>query len=299
MSLLLTDVSKQYGSFTAVNNLSLHIPKGEIFGFLGANGAGKTTTFRMVLGLIEQSAGIITWNDAPITYETSNIVGYLPEERGLYPKLKVRDQLVYLGKLRGMNKNAILTEMDYWLKRFNVPNYANKKVEELSKGNQQKIQFIASVIHRPELLILDEPFSGLDPVNVELLKSAVIDLKERGTTIVFSSHRMEHVEELCEHLCIMHHGRPVVHGKLGDIKRSFGKKNVIVHGEGPFERLEAVDGVVKMKQTVEGVNLQIENEGVSQAIFKELNDFSFVRKFIVEEPSLNDIFIEKVGASYE
>ncbi|MBN8253560.1 ABC transporter ATP-binding protein [Priestia flexa] len=299
MSLLLTDVSKQYGSFTAVNNLSLHIPKGEIFGFLGANGAGKTTTFRMVLGLIEQSAGTITWKDAPITYETSNIVGYLPEERGLYPKLKVRDQLVYLGKLRGMNKNDILKEMDYWLKRFNVPDYANKKVEELSKGNQQKIQFIASVIHRPELLILDEPFSGLDPVNVELLKSAVIDLKERGTTIVFSSHRMEHVEELCEHLCIMHHGQPVVHGKLGDIKRSFGKKNVIVHGEGPFERLEAVDGVVKMKQTVEGVNLQIENEDVSQAIFKELADFSFVRKFIVEEPSLNDIFIEKVGASYE
>lgn len=299
MSLLLTDVSKQYGSFTAVNNLSLHIPKGEIFGFLGANGAGKTTTFRMVLGLIEQSAGTITWKGAPITYETSNIVGYLPEERGLYPKLKVRDQLVYLGKLRGMNKNDILKEMDYWLKRFNVPDYANKKVEELSKGNQQKIQFIASVIHRPELLILDEPFSGLDPVNVELLKSAVIGLKERGTTIVFSSHRMEHVEELCEHLCIMHHGQPVVHGKLGDIKRSFGKKNVIVHGEGPFERLEAVDGVVKMKQTVEGVNLQIENEDVSQAIFKELADFSFVRKFIVEEPSLNDIFIEKVGASYE
>ncbi|TYR79009.1 ABC transporter ATP-binding protein [Priestia megaterium] len=299
MSLLLKDVSKKYGSFTAVKQLSLHIPKGEVFGFLGANGAGKTTTFRMILGLIEQSSGVITWNDERITYNQSHLVGYLPEERGLYPKLKVKDQLVYLGRLRGMKKTDILKEMEYWLTRFNVPEYAAKKVEELSKGNQQKIQFIASVIHRPELLILDEPFSGLDPVNVELLKSAVIDLKKRGTTIVFSSHRMEHVEELCEHLCIMHHGQPVVYGKLGEIKRSFGKKNVIVHGDGPFEKLANIHGVLKVKQTVEGVSLQIENEQVSQAIFKGLSDFSFIRKFIVEEPSLNDIFIEKVGASYE
>ncbi|MBM7702692.1 ABC transporter ATP-binding protein [Metabacillus iocasae] len=299
MSLVIKNVTKRFGSFTAVKNLSLTIPEGETFGFLGANGAGKTTTFRMILGLLDSTEGTITWNDEKITYDTSHVIGYLPEERGLYPKLKVKDQLVYLGRLRGMNKSDILKQMEEWLERFKVPEYANKKVEELSKGNQQKIQFIASVIHRPKLLILDEPFSGLDPVNVELLKEAVLSLKNDGTTIVFSSHRMDHVEELCENLCIMHHGQPVVHGNLKEIKRSFGKKNVIVHGEGDLERLQHIEGVTKYKQTAEGVHLQIANEQVSQSIFKELHHFSFVSKFILEEPSLNDIFIEKVGASYE
>ncbi|MCM3773622.1 MULTISPECIES: ABC transporter ATP-binding protein [Priestia] len=299
MSLSIREVSKRYGEFTAVNELSLQIPKGEVFGFLGANGAGKTTTFRMILGLIEPTSGHIQWNDKSLTYSRSHLVGYLPEERGLYPKLKVKDQLVYLGRLRGMKKANVLQEMERWLSRFNIPQYASKKVEELSKGNQQKIQFIASVIHRPELLILDEPFSGLDPVNVEVLKEAVLDLKKRGTTIVFSSHRMEHVEELCEYLCIMHHGTPVVYGRLPEIKRSFGKKNVIVHGKGPFERITELEGVVKVKKTVEGMIVQIQHESVSQLIFQELKHFSFVSKFAVEEPSLNDIFIEKVGASYE
>lgn len=223
MTLTIDHVVKKFGSFTAVNDLSISIPEREMFGFLGANGAGKTTTFRMILGLLEPTSGSITWNNQVINYQTSNIIGYLPEERGLYPKLKVKEQLIYLGRLRGMKKAEVMTEMKYWLERFKITDYENKKVEELSKGNQQKIQFIASVIHDPKLLILDEPFSGLDPVNVELLKDAVIDLKNKGTSIVFSSHRMEHVEELCEHLCIMHHGKPVVHGALKEIKRSFGK----------------------------------------------------------------------------
>ncbi|MBE4906761.1 ABC transporter ATP-binding protein [Bacillus luteolus] len=299
MALTLENVTKRFGSFTAVDKLSIEIPEKEMFGFLGANGAGKTTTFRMILGLLDSSEGKISWDGKPINYDTSHIVGYLPEERGLYPKMKVQDQLIYLGRLRGMQKQDILKQLEYWLERFKVPEYLNKKVEELSKGNQQKIQFIASVLHKPRLLILDEPFSGLDPVNVELLKEAVLDLKNQGTSIVFSSHRMEHVEELCEHLCIMHRGKPIVHGALKDIKRSFGKKNVSVHADFDLSHLENVRGVVKFKQTGEGVHLQVENEGVSQHIFEEISGKGFVRKFSLEEPSLNDIFIEKVGASYE
>jgi ABC-2 type transport system ATP-binding protein len=211
----------------------------------------------------------------------------------------VRDQLVYLARLRGMQKQDILKQIDYWLERFKVPEYATKKVEELSKGNQQKIQFIASVIHKPKLLILDEPFSGLDPVNVELLKEAVVDLKNEGTSIVFSSHRMEHVEELCEHLCIMHHGKPVVHGSLKEIKRSFGKKNVIVHADFDISHLKTLAGVTRAKETAEGLHLQVESEQISQKILDSIAGKGFVRKFVLEEPSLNDIFIEKVGASYE
>jgi ABC-2 type transport system ATP-binding protein len=299
MTLSIQNVTKRFGNFTAVDQLNLQIPENEIFGFLGANGAGKTTTFRMILGLLDPTEGHITWNGERINYEKTHLIGYLPEERGLYPKLTVREQLVYLGRLKGMDKETILRSMNEWLERFKVPEYANKKVEELSKGNQQKIQFIAAVLHQPSLLILDEPFSGLDPVNVELLKEAVKDLKNAGTTIVFSSHRMEHVEELCEHLCIMHHGKPVVHGSLKDIKRSFGKKNVIVHADFDVSYLQHVEGVTKAKMTSEGIFLQVENEEVSQKIFEQLSGKGFVRKFALEEPSLNDIFIEKVGSSYE
>jgi ABC-2 type transport system ATP-binding protein len=299
MVLKLEHVTKQFGHFTAVDDLSLEIPEKEMFGFLGANGAGKTTTFRMVLGILDASGGNISWNGQPIDYSTSNLVGYLPEERGLYPKLKVKDQIVYLARLRGMDKAKAQSELKIWLERFKIPEYENKRVEELSKGNQQKIQFIASVIHKPELLILDEPFSGLDPVNVELLKEAVKGLKESGTTIVFSSHRMEHVEELCEHLCILHKGRPVVHGALKEIKREFGKKNLIIHADFPLDFTAAVPGVVKARTTAEGILLQIESEGISEIILKEIVGKGFIRKFALEEPSLNDIFIEKVGASYE
>lgn len=299
MALQLEHVIKRFGRFTAVDDLSLSIPESEMFGFLGANGAGKTTTFRMILGLLDPSGGKITWNGKRIDYSTSPLIGYLPEERGLYPKLKVKDQIVYLAKLRGMVKQDSLKELSYWLERFKVPENANKKVEELSKGNQQKIQFITAVIHKPKLLILDEPFSGLDPVNVEQLKGAVLELKDNGTTIVFSSHRMEHVEELCEHLCIMQKGRPVVHGSLKEIKRSFGKKNLVIHADYDLSFLANSPGVTKARQTAEGIHLQISGEETAEGIFKEIAAKGFVRKFVLEEPSLNDIFIEKAGASYE
>ena len=299
MTLKLEQVTKKYGEFTAVDQLSLEIPEKQIFGFLGANGAGKTTTFRMILGLMDATQGKVSWNGQPIDYSKSDQIGYLPEERGLYPKLKVRDQMIYLGRLRGMSKNDIVIELKKWLERFKVPDYIDKKVEELSKGNQQKIQFISAVLHKPKLLILDEPFSGLDPVNVEMMVQAVEDLKEAGTSIVFSSHQMEVVEELCEHLCIMQHGKPVVHGKLTEIKRSFGKKNLFINADFDLDFLKDISGVVSHKKRPEGCKLQIENEEISQKVFAAIQDKGFVRKFELKEPSLNDIFIEKAGEAYE
>lgn len=299
MTLVLKDVTKRFQGHTAVDRLSLEIPEKEMFGFLGGNGAGKTTTFRMVLGLLDSSEGEISWNGKPIDYDNSHLIGYLPEERGLYPKLTVKEQLIYLGKLRGMKKQAILTELEYWLERFKVPEYMTKKVEELSKGNQQKIQFISAVIHKPKLLILDEPFSGLDPVNVEMMKEAVIDLKDQGTSIVFSSHQMHHVEQLCENLCILRKGTPVVHGSLKDIKRSYGKKNLIIHGDIDFGFLKNFQGVSGYQKGAQGCKLQIDNEQVSQDILSAIQGKGFVRKFDLEEPSLNDIFIAKVGEAYE
>lgn len=299
MSLLLSNVTKKFGEHIAVDNVTLEIPDKELFGFLGGNGAGKTTTFRMILGLLDYTEGKISWNGESINYDKSHLIGYLPEERGLYPKLKVKEQLIYLGKLRGMTKQNALTELKKWLDRFQVSHYLDQKVEELSKGNQQKIQFISAVIHRPELLILDEPFSGLDPINVEMMKEAVIDIKEMGTSIVFSSHQMDHVEELCENVCILREGNAVVQGNLTEIKRSYGKKNLIIHADGSLEFLQDVDGVVRYKPVIGGCELQIVNEKVSQNIFKKLQGTLFIRKFELEEPTLNDIFIEKVGESYE
>ncbi|WP_170006631.1 ABC transporter ATP-binding protein [Bacillus fonticola] len=300
MALALEGVTKQFSKQTiAVRDLHLEVPEGEMFGFLGANGAGKTTTFRMILGLLSPTNGSIRWNGQKISYKTTNNIGYLPEERGLYPKLTVKQQLTYLAKLKGVKPADSNRELDRWLERFEVPEYKKKKVEELSKGNQQKIQFIASVLHKPQLLILDEPFSGLDPVNVEMLKAAVLDLKREGTSIVFSSHRMEHVEELCQNLCIMHHGSPVVQGDLREVKRSFGKKNVTVHADFDLSFLKEITGVVSAKEKTEGYQFQVTGEDVAERMQEALQGKGFVRKFELEEPSLHDIFIEKVGKKYE
>jgi len=299
MGLKLNEISKKFGDFTAVHSLTLDIPESEIYGFLGGNGAGKTTTFRMILGLIDSTSGSITWRGKKLNHLTSDLVGYLPEERGLYPKLKVKEQLTYLGRLRGMSKKAAEKEIIKWLEKFEVPHYLNKKVEELSKGNQQKIQFISSVLHKPKLLILDEPFSGLDPLNVEMLKKATYDLKKSGTTIIFSSHQMSLVEEMCEYLCILQKGRAVVQGNLTDIKQAYGRKSLIIHAKANLEYLKEHLGVVTYKPLRNGCELQIENEDVAKDIFAELKSEQFIKKFELEEPTLNDIFIEKVGAEYE
>src|SRR5690625_1719028 len=297
--LQLRNVTKKFGSHIAVNNLNLDIPEQELFGFLGGNGAGKTTTFRMILGLLDKTAGTITWEGETVSYAKSHLIGYLPEERGLYPKLKVEEQLVYLGKLRQMTVQQAKAEIARWLDRFQISHYVHKKVEELSKGNQQKIQFICAVLHKPRLLILDEPFSGLDPINVEMLKKATYDLKKAGTTIIFSSHQMSLVEEMCEYLCILQKGRAVVQGNLTDIKHEYGRKSLIIHANANLEYLKEHIGVVTYRPLRNGCELQIENEDVAKDIFAELKSEQFIKKFELEEPTLNDIFIEKVGAEYE
>ena len=298
MALILDQVTKRFGDFTAVDQLSLTVEEGTMYGILGANGAGKTTMFRMILGLLTATEGNISWNDRKISYETSPLIGYLPEERGLYPKMKVLDQLVFLGQLRGMKKSAAKSSALHWLDRFEVPQNTNKKVEDLSKGNQQKIQVIAALLHDPKLLILDEPFSGLDPVNVEMLKKAIIDFRNTGATILFSSHRMDHVEELCEELSIIHHGKQLVSGKLRDVKRSFGKQNVRIRADFPLIELEAIEGVATAHHFLEGAVFQVEDERVAHELLQAALLKGPIRQFEIEEPSLQDIFIAKVGEEH-
>ncbi|ARD47661.1 sodium ABC transporter ATP-binding protein [Sporosarcina sp. P37] len=298
MALQLEQVTKRFGDFTAVDQLSLTVEEGTMYGFLGANGAGKTTTFRMILGLLTATEGNISWNGRTISYETSPMIGYLPEERGLYPKMKVLDQLLFLGQLRGMKKAAAKSAALHWLERFEVPHYTNKKVEELSKGNQQKIQVIAALLHNPKLLILDEPFSGLDPVNVEMLKKAIVDFRNSGATILFSSHRMDHVEELCEQLSIIHHGQQLVSGKLRDVKRSFGKQNVRIRADFPLTELAATEGVTAAHHSLEGAVFQVEDEQIAHQLLQAALQKGPVRHFEIEEPSLQDIFIAKVGEEH-
>ena len=225
------NVTKYYGDFLAVDNLSFEVKEGEIFGLLGVNGAGKTTTFRMIIGLLDKTSGTITLDDKPIDYTQTDKIGFLTEERSLLLKLTVLEQAIYYGVLKGMRKSAVEKKLDELLERFNIKEYKNRKLKELSKGNQQKVQFITAIINDPKLLILDEPFSGLDPINVQLFMDVIMDLKKKGTSIIFSSHRMEHVELFCEKLVILVHGKPVLQGYLKDIKKQYRKKNIHIVGD--------------------------------------------------------------------
>lgn len=295
MSLIIDHVTKKYKNFTAVNDMSLSLEKGKMLGFLGRNGAGKTTTFRMILGLTPITKGSITYNDKVIDRSLYNRIGYLPEERDLHPKMKVEDELRYLATLKGMASKDITKAIDYWLKRFDITENREKKIESLSKGNQQKIQLLASMLHDPELLILDEPFSGLDPVNVELLKSAVQDLNNAGTTIIYSSHRMEHVEELCDNVCILNKGELVVSGPIDEVKTNHGNKRVVIETDHEMPEIDKVDGVLEVDRNKREIKVMIETESVAEQIYDIVKQYGFVKRFQVVEPSLNEIFIDKVG----
>lgn len=297
--LVVEQVSKQYGDKTAVNRIGLRVKQGEIYGLLGANGAGKTTTMRMALGLIYPDEGSITWNGQGYREELRSLMGYLPEERGLYPKLKISEQILYLAELRGMKRREADRALKMWLERFEVPDYYNRKVEELSKGNQQKIQFIAAIIHNPDILILDEAFSGLDPVNVELLKKTVKSLRDEGKAILFSSHRMEHVEELCENICILHRSNTILQGNLKGIKASFPKERVVLETATNVEGLEKLQGVTSVNQGLNGYELRIAQPEAAQRILQYAMERSAVQRFQIMEPTLNEIFIQKVGSQHE
>lgn len=297
--LVVDHITKQYGDKTAVNGISFEVEQGEIYGLLGANGAGKTTTMRMVLGLIFPDEGRVLYNGKPYSKEQLRMLGYLPEERGLYPKVKVSEQLLYLAKLRGMTARDADSSLKRWLERFEVPEYYNKRVEELSKGNQQKIQFIASIIHNPRIVILDEAFSGLDPVNVELLKATVKELRDSGTTILFSTHRMEHVEELCRNITILHRSNAVLKGSLKEIKKSFPRERVLLSADGNVNGLDSLPGVRRVERHEYGHEIFIENETAARGILEYAMAQGGVDRFQVMEPTLNEIFIKTVGDTRE
>lgn len=296
--LKLESVTKYYDDFLAVDNLSFDVKEGEIFGLLGVNGAGKTTTFRMILNLIEPTSGNITLDGKKIDYSVTDKIGFLTEERSLLTKLTVKEQCLYYGTLKGMEKEDILKKMKTLLEKFGVPEYENKKIKELSKGNQQKIQFITAIINEPKLLILDEPFSGLDPFNVELFKNEIVEMSKKGSIIIFSSHRMEHVELFCKKIVILLKGKNVLSGNIKDIKKKYRKKNVFVKGNVTKEELEKIKGVNEIIEHSDELELKIENEEVTPLIFKKIKDKE-ITKFVLEEPSLNEIFVAKVGESYE
>lgn len=293
------NVTKYYGDFLAVDNLSFEVKDGEIFGLLGVNGAGKTTTFRMIIGLLDKTSGTITLDDKPIDYTQTDKIGFLTEERSLLLKLTVLEQAIYYGVLKGMSESAIEKKLDELLERFNIKEYKNRKLKELSKGNQQKVQFITAIINDPKLLILDEPFSGLDPINVQLFMDVILDLKKKGTSIIFSSHRMEHVELFCEKLVILVHGKPVLQGYLKDIKKQYRKKNIHIIGDVDIKSLEQIDGVLKVTSNPEEIIVQIASDDKAQNVFKYITTCQNITKFDVEDATLNEIFIEKVGEAYE
>lgn len=292
-------VEKYYGTLKAVDDISFEVEEGEIFGLLGLNGAGKTTTFRMIMGLIDDYTGNITLNGKKIDYSVTDKIGFLTEERSLLTKMNVDDQIKYYAILKGMKEIDIDKKIDYWLKRFDLFNYKHKKIKELSKGNQQKVQFITAIIHEPKLLILDEPFSGLDPINVELFKEIILELKEKKTIIIFSSHRMEHVELFCEKLLILVKGRCVLEGNINKIKKDFKKKNIRVIGDIDKDAIRRIDGVVGIVKEGNEIVIKIENDSITNKVFREVKKSDNITKFAVEDPSLNEIFIAKVGEAYE
>lgn len=297
--LKIENVTKYYGDFLAVKNLSFEVNEGEIFGLLGVNGAGKTTTFRMITGLLDKTEGTITLDGKPIDYNATDKIGFLTEERSLLTKLTVKEQALFYGQLKGMTKRQVETELDRLLERFHILEYKDRKIKELSKGNQQKVQFIMSILHSPKLLILDEPFSGLDPINVELFKEVILEYKNEGRMIIFSSHRMDHVEYFCEKLLILVKGETVLKGSLKDIKDEYKKKNIRIIGDVKKEELLKIDGVLKVEKTGVEYIVSIKEKKYVKNVFDYVKKQNNIEKFIVEEPTLNEIFIEKVGESYE
>ncbi|MEI2319366.1 ABC transporter ATP-binding protein [Bacillus paramobilis] len=297
MSLEIRNLNKYFGDYQAVKNLNISLNGGQVLGLLGRNGAGKTTTIRMILGLLNQDNGEILWNGKKLSRQEVSI-GYLPEERGLYPKMNIVDQLIYFGQLEGMTATAAKQSALKWIEKLGMKEYIKKKTEELSKGNQQKIQLIAAILHDPDLIILDEPFSGLDPVNAEMLQRVVLELVEQKKTMIFSSHRMDSVETFCNQVYIMKHGQVVVSGLLSDIKKSYGFKYLKVQSDGnigPLLKKMSVD------YTEDGEEYKVKVVDMQKALqlIQYIEKYEGIRSVSISEPTLHQIFIEKVGDQNE
>ncbi|MFK4311039.1 ABC-2 type transport system ATP-binding protein [Bacillus sp. RC242] len=293
MSLEIRNLNKSFGEYQAVKNLNISLRGGDILGLLGRNGAGKTTTIRMILGLLNKDSGEILWDGKRFSRKEVSI-GYLPEERGLYPKMNIVDQLVYFGQLEGMTATAAKQSTLKWIEKLGMKEYIKKKTEELSKGNQQKIQLIAAILHNPDLIILDEPFSGLDPVNAEMLKKVVLELIEQKKTMIFSSHRMDSVETFCNQVYIMKDGQVVISGLLSDIKKSYGFKYLRVQSDGNVASLLKKMGVEFQRDGEEYKMKVVDNQKALQLI-QYIEKYEGIRSVSISEPTLHQIFIEKVG----
>jgi ABC-type uncharacterized transport system, ATPase component len=293
-----SNITKKFGDYTALNSVSFDIPQGQIFGLLGPNGAGKTTLIRIINQITVPDSGILYYKGEPITPKSVDSIGYLPEERGLYKKMKVGEQAIYLAKLKGMSKAQAIAELKVWFEKFNIQGWWNKKVEELSKGMAQKIQFITTVMHKPNLLILDEPFSGFDPVNVNLIRQEILALKESGTTIILSTHNMESVEELCDNIALINKSNLIVTGNVDEIRRKYGNNHIEVtyRGEAPIELSNAPVVVVEdseykdRRRAVLDVSIGATNAQILGELIKE-NDIVSYQELI---PRMNDIFIKLV-----
>lgn len=295
MGLKVENVSKQYGSKNAVSNLSFEMSKPGVFGLLGTNGAGKTTTIRMILGILEKNSGSISWNGKSVTRKNVNF-GYLPEERGIYPKTKVGEQLIYFAKLKGMKQKDAEESLKYWAKKLKIDEYINMQAEKLSKGNQQKVQFLTCVMHNPELIILDEPFSGLDPINSDILKSIIRELINEGKYIIMSSHQMASIEEFCDDILIINMGKTVLKGNLKDIKNGYDIKKVFIESSKKITDIISEKGLKIITNNDNEYLLEISDIAQSEELLKEIiNKGITVKKFELVKPTLHDIFVEKVG----
>jgi ABC-2 type transport system ATP-binding protein len=293
----LNKVRKSYDHFVAVDDLSFAIAEGAVFGLLGPNGAGKTSTIRMMIGITAPDSGQIQMFGKPFERASLKRVGYLPEERGLYKKMKVLDQLVFLGQLHGLDAGAARKGACAWSEKLEISGWLQKKVEELSKGMQQKIQFIATLLHDPDFIVMDEPFSGLDPVNVVLLKNVLLELKGKGKTILFSTHQMDTVERLCDSICLINRGKSVLQGDLKRIKAQYGKNNVQIEYEGDGNFLQQSKLVGAYNNYGNYVEVRLAPGANSQELLREVAERSRISKFELMEPSLEEIFIETVGKS--
>ena len=301
--LSIDSVSKHYGDFTALNKVSLNIKEGSIFGLLGPNGAGKTTLIRIINQITQPDEGKVLFNNEPLNIKHIKDIGYLPEERGLYPKMTIGDQVVYLAQLKGLDRDTAKSELRKWFEKFKIEDWWNKKVTELSKGMAQKVQFIVTVLHKPKLLIFDEPFSGFDPINANLIKDEILDLREKGATIIFSTHRMESVEELCEDIALINKSNKILDGNLYDIKTKF-KSNIYevgVNASNPDslnKELESIFETTKPSFKTIGENLKLNvklnDKQNSDELLKILNQSGKVIHFKEVIPSANEIFINSV-----